>query len=122
VVHGEDVIDEISIGAATQVAELKDGVVRRYNVTPEQFGMARTDITALVVKDAAESLSVLRAVLAGAPGPAGDIVALNAGAAVYVAGLAESLEQGVEKAQAAISSGAARKKLEDLVSLTNEFK
>jgi len=122
VVHGEDVIDEISIGAPTQVAELKDGAVQRYSLTPEQFGMERTDITALVVKDAAESLSLLRAVLADTPGPARDIVVLNAGAAVYAAGLADSIEQGVEKALAAISSGAAQQKLESLVSLTNEFK
>ena len=122
VVHGEDVIDEISIGAATQVAELKDGAVQRYSLTPEQFGMERTDITALVVKDASESLALLRAVLADTPGPARDIVALNAGAAVYAAGLAESIEQGVEKALAAISSGVARQKLEALVSMTNEFR
>jgi anthranilate phosphoribosyltransferase len=121
VVHGEDVIDEISIGAPTQVAELKDGTVRCYSLTPEQFGMRRTEIEALVVKDAQESLTLLRAVLADTPGPARDIVLLNAGAAIYVAGLAESVEQGVEKARMAISSGAAQQKLESLATLTNEF-
>jgi anthranilate phosphoribosyltransferase len=121
VVHGEDVIDEISIGAPTQVAELKDGTVRCYSLTPEQFGMRRTEIEALVVKDAQESLTLLRAVLADTPGPARDIVLLNAGAAIYVAGLAESVEQGIEKARMAISSGAAQQKLEALATLTNEF-
>jgi anthranilate phosphoribosyltransferase len=121
VVHGEDVIDEISIGAPTQVAELKDGAVRCYSLTPEQFAMPRTEIEALVVKDAQESLTLLRAVLADTPGPARDIVLLNAGAAIYVAGLAESVEQGVEKARMAISSGAAQQKLEALATLTNEF-
>jgi anthranilate phosphoribosyltransferase len=121
VVHGEDVIDEISIGAPTQVAELKDGTVRCYSLTPEQFGMRRTEIEALVVNDAQESLTLLRAVLADTPGPARDIVLLNAGAAIYVAGLAESVEQGVEKARMAISSGAAQQKLEALATLTNEF-
>jgi anthranilate phosphoribosyltransferase len=122
VVHGEDVIDEISIGAPTQVAELKDGKVRRYSITPEQFGMQRTDIAALVVKDAGESLALLRAVLADTPGPTHDIVLLNAGAAIYAAGLADSIEQGVAKARTAIASGAARQKLEALASLSNEFK
>jgi anthranilate phosphoribosyltransferase len=121
VVHGEDVIDEISIGAPTQVAELKDGTVRRHSLTPEQFGMQRTEIAALVVRDAQESLALLRAVLADTPGPARDIVLLNAGAAIYAAGLAASLELGVEKARAVISSGVAHQKLEALVGVSNEF-
>lgn len=122
VVHGEDGIDEISIGAPTQVAELKDGAVQRYSIVPERFGMMRADIGTLVVKDAEESLVMLRAVLADAPGPARDIVLLNAGAAIYVAGLADSMEQGIVKAREAIASGAARQKLEALARLTNEFK
>jgi anthranilate phosphoribosyltransferase len=122
VVHGEDGLDEISIGAATQVAELKDGAVERYALTPERFGLQRTDIGALVVKDAGESLRMLQSVLADTPGAARDIVLLNAGAAIYVAGLANSLEQGLERARSAIATGAARRKLEDLVKLTNEFK
>jgi anthranilate phosphoribosyltransferase len=122
VVHGEDGIDEISVGAPTQVAELKDGAVRRYSIAPERFGLKRTDIGSLVVKDAGESLEMLRAVLADTPGPARDIVLLNSGAAIYVSGLADSMEKGLEMARAAIGSGAARQKLEALVKLTAEFK
>lgn len=121
VVHGEDVLDEISIGAVTQVAELRDGAVRSYSLTPEQFGIGRVDIHALVVKGAAESLTLLRAVLADTPGPARDIVLLNAGAAIYTAGLAASLEQGVERAREALRSGAALRKFEALAALSKEF-
>lgn len=122
VVHGEDGIDEITIGAPTQVAELKDGRISRMTLTPEQFGMTRTDIAALVVEDAQQSLVMLRAVLADQPGPARDIVSLNAGAAIYVAGLADTLAAGVAKAREVIASGAARHKLDALVKLTNEIK
>ena len=122
VVHGEDGLDEISIGAATQVAELKDGKVQRYALTPERFGLQRTALDALVVKDAGESLAILQAVLADTPGAARDIVLLNAGAAIYTAGLADSMEQGLDRARAVIASGAARQKLEDLVKLSNEIK
>ncbi len=122
VVHGEDGIDEITIGAPTQVAELKDGRISRMTLTPEQFGMTRTDIAALVVEDAQQSLVMLRAVLADQPGPARDIVSLNAGAAIYAAGLAGTLAAGVAKAREVIASGAAQQKLDALVKLTNEFK
>jgi len=104
------------------VAELKEGQVQCYALTPERFGLQRTALDALVVKDAGESLAILHAVLADTPGAARDIVLLNAGAAIYVAGLAESMEQGLDKARAAIASGAARQKLDDLVKLSNEFK
>jgi len=122
VVYGEDVLDEISISAATQVAELSNGEVRRYALTPEQFGMERVDARALVVKDAAESLALLQAVLVDTPGPARDIVLLNAGAAIYVAGLAESMQQGISVARQVLRSGAARRKLEELAALSNDFK
>jgi len=122
VVHGEDGLDEISIGAPTQVAELKDGTVRRQTFTPERFGLQRADIAALMVKDAEESLKMMRAVLADTPGPARDIVLLNAGAAIYAAGLAVSVELGVEKARTAIAGGDAQRKLEALVTMTNDFK
>jgi anthranilate phosphoribosyltransferase len=121
VVHGEDVLDEISIGAVTRVAELKDDEVRSYSLTPEQFGIERADIQSLVVKGAAESLALLRAVLADTPGPARDIVLLNAGAAIYTAGLAPSLEQGVERAREALRSGAALRKFEALAAISKEF-
>jgi len=121
VVHSRDGLDEISIGDHTEVAELKDGAVRRYAISPEQFGMQRTPITELAVEGAEQSLAVIRSVLEDTPGPARDIVCLNAGAAVYAAGLANSLAEGVEKANAAIASGEARNKLDQLVILTQSF-
>jgi anthranilate phosphoribosyltransferase len=122
VVHGEDGLDEISIGAPTQVAELKDGTVRRLTLTPGQFGLQCSPIDALVVKDAEASLALIEAVLADTLGAARDIVLLNAGAAIYAADLADTLEQGMDKARAVITEGAARRKLDELVKLTNEFK
>jgi anthranilate phosphoribosyltransferase len=121
VVHSEDGMDEISIGAPTFVAELKDGKVDSYTIQPEDFGMTRTDIAALAVDGAEASLAVVRSVLAGEPGPAADIVALNAGAAIYAAGLADSLASGIKKAQEVIASGAGAEKLEALAKLSNSF-
>ncbi len=121
VVHSRDGLDEISIGDHTEVAELKDGTVRRYSIAPEQFGMQRTAIAELAVEGAEQSLAVIRSVLEDNPGPARDIVCLNAGAAIYAAGLADSLADGVEKAAAAIASGEARSKLDQLVILTQSF-
>jgi len=121
VVHARDGLDEISIGDKTEVAELKDGAVRRYSVQPEQFGMQRTDISALAVEGAEQSLAVIRSVLEDNPGPARDIVCLNAGAAIYAAGVAESLAEGVQKADTAIASGEARNKLDQLIILTQSF-
>lgn len=121
VVHAEDGLDEISIAAPTRVAELKDGTVHSYRVTPEQFGIDRGPIEELVVTDAAQSLAMIHAVLDDVPGPARDIVVLNAGAAIYAAGLADSLAAGVEAAAAAIASGAARQKLEQLVEFSHSF-
>jgi anthranilate phosphoribosyltransferase len=118
VVHSDDGMDEISIGAATQVAELKDGAVDRYRVEPEQFGMQRSDIKAIAVDSAEASLALIKRVFDNEAGPARDIVALNAGAAIYVAGLADSFAAGVEKAQELIASGAAREKLNALVELS----
>ncbi len=119
VVHSEDGMDEISIGAPTFVAELKDGVVTTYTIQPEDFGMARADLSSLKVEDAAESLTVVKSVLANEAGPARDIVILNAGASLYVAGLADSLAAGVEKAAEVLASGAAQTKLDDLVKVSN---
>ena len=121
VVNAEDGMDEISIGAPTHVAELKGGKVSTYQITPEQFGFKRADIKTLAVTSAAESLAVVRDVLQGKAGPARDIVALNAGAAIYAADLADSLQEGVAKAQAVIDSGAAMAKLDALVALSNSF-
>lgn len=119
VVHSEDGMDEISIGAATKVAELKDGKVSTYTITPEQFGLTKTNISELAVNSAEESLAVIKKVLNNEEGPAKDIVKFNSGAAIYVAGLADSLEAGIKKAEEVIASGAAKSKLEELVKLSN---
>jgi anthranilate phosphoribosyltransferase len=119
VVHAEDGLDEISIGAPTRVAELRDGQVKVYLVSPEDFGLERADLSELRVEDATQSLAMIRGVLEGRPGPARDIVLLNAGAAIYVAGLAESLADGLVKARKTIDSGAAAEKLEQLVAFSN---
>lgn len=121
VVHAQDGLDEISIGSETDIAELRDGMVHRLTVWPEQFGLQRADRKTLTVASAAESLAVMRAVLDNRPGPARDIVALNAGAAIYVAGLDATLAEGVARARAMIESGAARQKLEALAALSQRL-
>lgn len=121
VVHSEDGMDEISIGAPTFVAELKDRAITTYSITPEQFGLQRSDIANIKVDSAQQSLAVIEEVLNNEQGPARDIVVLNAGAAIYVAGLAASLEEGMERAAAVIANGAARDKLADLVKMSNSF-
>lgn len=122
VVHSEDGMDEISIGATTRVAELKDGEIRSYTISPEDFGMRRDDIKHLVVDGAEQSLGMIKLIFEGHTGPARDIVALNAGAAIYVAGLADSHKAGIETAQAVIDSGGALNKLNELVTLTRSFR
>jgi anthranilate phosphoribosyltransferase len=115
VVHSADGMDEISISGPTHIAEMKDGDVARYTITPEQFGLETAATAGLVVDSSARSLEIVLGVLDGTPGPAADIVALNAGAAIYVAGLAATLAEGIERAQAVIASGEARVRLEELV-------
>jgi len=121
VVHSKDGLDEISIGDETDVAELKNGKISCYSIKPEDFGMTRTSISELKVADANESLEVIRHVLDNNSGAARDIVTLNAGAAIYTSGLAETLAEGIEKADAAISSGEARNRLDQLAILTQGF-
>lgn len=118
VVHSEDGLDEISIAAPTRVAELKAGEITRYTVSPEDFGLERGNLAELKVGDAGASLDLIRRLLDDEPGAARDIVRLNAGAAIYVSGLAGDLAQGIEKASAAIASGAARVCLAALVDFT----
>jgi anthranilate phosphoribosyltransferase len=120
VVHSEDGLDEISIGAPTRVAELKDGQVSTYTITPEDFGMERHSLDAIRVDSPEQSLARLREVLANHPGPARDIVALNAGAAIYAAGVADSLAEGVQRAQVFIADGAPADVLERLISFTSQ--
>lgn len=122
VVHADDGMDEMSICAPTQVAELKDGTVRTYSITPEQFGFQRATASSLAVTGAEESLSVIKRIFANEAGPARDIVALNAGAAIYVAGLAPTLADGVVRAKDIIASGAAQSKLEQLIKCCALFK
>ncbi|MDH3310526.1 MAG: anthranilate phosphoribosyltransferase [Gammaproteobacteria bacterium] len=121
VVHAEDGMDEISIGAPTHAAELKQGRVRAFTIQPELFGLKRDDVTKLAVNSPAESLAMINSVLNNEPGPARDIVALNAGAAIYVAGLAPDLGAGVKAAQSVIASGATKKKLHELVALSKKL-
>jgi len=121
VVHSDDGMDEISIGASTFVAELKNGTIDSYTVQPEDFGLNRADISALAVDGAEQSLAIVRGVLAGEPGPARDIVLLNAGAAIYAADLADSLAAGIKRAAEVIDSGEAAAKLDALVALSNSF-
>jgi len=122
VVHSEDGMDEISIGASTRVAELQNGEVRTYTISPEDFALDRHDIRELVVDSAQQSLGIIKLVFDGHTGPARDIVALNAGAALYVAGLAGSHREGVDKALEQIDSGAALHKLNELVEISNGFR
>ncbi len=121
VVHSEDGMDEISIGKPTHVAEWREGQMERYIIKPEQFGMKATSIIEVAVNSAQESLDLIKRVFDDEHGPARDIVVLNAGAAIYAAGLAGSLETGVTKACEAISRGAAKAKLEALVELSQSF-
>jgi anthranilate phosphoribosyltransferase len=121
VVHSRDGLDEISCGAASDVAELKEGVISRYSIRPEDYGIRRTPIDAIKVEDANQSLSMIRDVLEDKSGPARDIVVLNAGASIYTSGLADSMMSGVELAEQAISSGEARNRLDQLVVLTQSF-
>ncbi|MEQ1527730.1 MAG: anthranilate phosphoribosyltransferase [Methylococcales bacterium] len=121
VVSAEDGLDEISIGSATSVAELKDGTVSTYTISPEQFGLARAKLSDLAVKNAADSLVMIKSVLDNQPGAAKDIVVLNAGAAIYAANLADSLAAGIKTAQQVIANGAARAKLDALCAYSTNF-
>lgn len=121
VVHAEDGLDEISIGAPTRVAELRDSRIEVYTLTPERFGLSRAPLSWLAVDTAEDSLRMMQGVFEGVPGPARDIVLVNAGAAIYAAGLAETLEIGVVRAAEAIDSGAARNKLDELVAFSQRF-
>ncbi|MGB5604860.1 MAG: anthranilate phosphoribosyltransferase, partial [Gammaproteobacteria bacterium] len=118
VVHAQDGLDEISIASMTHVAELKDGEVTSYTVQPEDFGMPRAELSTIRAEDAEDSLRIIRSVLANEDGPAKDIVCLNAGAAIYAAGKAGSLAEGVDRAREVIGSGEAANKLEQLVAAT----
>ena len=122
VVYGLEGLDEISISGETLVGELKNGEVREYAIHPRQFGIETSDLKAIQVAGNVESREMLLSALANQAGPARDIVALNAGAAIYVSGLADSMEAGVEKARSILASGGARRKLDALAEFSSRFK
>ena len=120
VVYGRDGMDEVSLGAATLVGELKDGQVSEYEIHPEDFGMAMASNRALKVETPEQSRSMLLGVLDNDGGAARDIVILNAGAALYAANVADSMLAGVQLARKAIESGAARQKLDQLIAFSQK--
>jgi anthranilate phosphoribosyltransferase len=121
VVSAEDGLDEISIACETHVAELKNGVVSNYRITPEQFNLPRADLDTIAIKNAAESLAMLKNVLNNRAESAKNIVLLNAGAAIYAANLTDSLAEGIAKANEVIVNGAAYEKFETFISYTRTF-
>lgn len=120
VVHGADGMDEISFTGDTFVAELKNGEVTEYLMNPAQWGLALHDVKDIQIQNAEESKAMILAVLNGKPSAARDIVLLNAGAAIYVSGLVDTMQAGIEKAAAVIDSGAALQKLHQLISYSNQ--
>ncbi len=122
VVHAEDGMDEISIASPTFVAELEAGSIRSYQIAPEDFGMQRSELAQIRAEDANHSLHIIKGVFDNTAGPARDIVCLNAGAAIYAAGLADSLQAGVDKAAEVIASGDAAQKLNQLVVKTTSYR
>jgi len=114
-------MDEVSLGAATMVGELKDGEIREYEIHPEDFGLTMKSNRGLKVKDAGESKEMILEALGNIEGTPREIVTLNAGTALYAAGLAATIGEGIERARAAIASGAAKKKLEQFVATTQKL-
>jgi len=121
VVYGKDGMDEVSLGAATMVGELKDGEVREYEIHPEDFGLHMKSNRGLKVTDARESKEMVLEALRGVEGTPREIVALNAGTALYAAGLADTVGDGIERARAAIASGEAMRKLDAFVAATQSI-
>jgi len=122
VVYGLEGLDEISVSGETMVGELKDGEVREYKIHPRQLGIPVSALQDIQVADATRSRELLLRALSNEQGPARDIVAANAGAAIYVCGLADSLESGVEIARGVLARGAASRKLDELVEFSSRFK
>ncbi len=121
IVHGKDGMDEASLGASTMVGELKDGDVREYEIHPEDFGMAMVSNRSIKVADRDESAAMLRRALDNEPGPARDIVAFNAGLAIYTGNKADSIQAGLKRAFDVIADGSARAKLEEFCAYTRRF-
>jgi anthranilate phosphoribosyltransferase len=120
VVHSRDGLDEISISAPTHVCEVRHGATRSYDLTPEEIGIERCSLDAISGGDARENARIAREILAGGNGAGSEIVAANAGAALYVSGAAATIRDGVTMAREAIANGAAMAKLQELVAVTNE--
>jgi len=118
VVHSADGLDEISIAEKSYVAELNNGEIREYTVSPEEFGLERTSLETLTAADAEASLNIIKQAFKTGEGPAVDIITLNAGAALYASNIADTLKEGVLMAQDAIGSGLAREKMSELASHT----
>jgi anthranilate phosphoribosyltransferase len=121
VVYGRDGLDEVSLGAATLVGELKNGEVREYEIHPEDFGFAMSSNRALRVETPEQSRTMLLSVLDNQAGPARDIVVFNAAAALYAANVVSSIEDGIVRAREALSSGAAKAKLDQLVTVAHQL-
>jgi anthranilate phosphoribosyltransferase len=125
VVHSDDGLDEISLAGSTQVAELHHGEITEYTIKPEDFGIQRQSLSGLSVDSPSASLALINTALTKNPDPVGqkaaDIIALNAGAAIYAAGLSDTLKEGIILAQDAIGSGLAKEKMSELASFTQCF-
>ncbi len=121
VVHSDDGMDEISVGSSTQVAELKNGEVKTYSINPEQFGIPSHSLKNVAVSNPGESLAVIRSVFTGEKSAASAITAMNAGASIYVAGLAEDLAGGIGRARELLRSGEVAARFDQYVEFTNSF-
>jgi anthranilate phosphoribosyltransferase len=121
VVYGKDGMDEISLGAATMVGELRDGKINEYEIHPEDFGLSMISNRGLKVTSAEESREMVLEALSNKEGTPREIVTLNAGAALYAANLVHSIGDGIGKAREAIASGAARAKLDEFAKFTQQF-
>jgi len=119
VVHGKDGLDEITITGETNIGELKNGKVAIYTIRPEDFNLKTSSIETIRITNNEDAKTLLLSVLENVAGPARDIVLMNAGAAIYVSGIVDTLEQGIRTAHQAIESGAALKKLHELVEFTH---
>ncbi len=120
IVHSEDGLDEISIAAPTRVTELRDGTIRSYTIRPEDFGLASSPLSSIQTRDVEDNVRFITEVLQGRPGPARDVVLFNAGAAIYVAGVADSIADGIRRAREAIDTGRAWTVLETFRRMTTE--
>ena len=121
VVHGAGGIDEISIAGTTRVSELKNGEIKTYEIKPEDFGIERATINSILGGDSKQNAEIILDILNGKKSPHRDVVVLNSGAAIYVAGLTQTLGEGIEMAKDVIDSGKAKRKLEELIEFTNNI-